>query len=80
MSFNVIELFFQVLELIWFEIVYKFVKTASHKLETINKSNFVFEFLVFIVNTFRETYIFLLIVWDAIDLALCCPKIFDEEM
>ena len=27
-----------------------------------------------------STYIFLLIVWDTIDLALCFPKMFDEEM
>ena len=79
-TINVIELFLQVFELIRFEIVYKFVKTAWHKFRRINKANFVFEFLVFVVNTFRETYMFLLIVRDTVNLTLCFPKILDEEM
>ena len=41
-------------KLVWFEASRKFIKACWQEPETIDKSNFVFEFLVIIINT-RKT-------------------------
>jgi len=58
-----------VYKFIRFKVVYKFVKTSVHKLETVNEPNFVFKFIVsifIIINPFRESDIFFFSIWATI--------------
>jgi len=62
------QMFACVFELILINIFYEFVKTCSHKFKRVNKHNFIFEFIFIIINTFRETDVFLFYIWYTVNL------------
>ena len=68
-------------KLVWFKVSRKFVKTCCQEPETINKPNFLFEFLFIIINIFWETDVFLFSIWNTVNITFSHRVyIFNKQM